>query len=265
MKKFLLKSGFTLIELMIGIAIVAIMFSATIRTMTAYHWMKMETYYSSAIRQMNIQEKIVEDMPFDKMPPEVLTVPDDGRLQLSHKHIVNNSVKIQLLDNKSQGFAGPRFIGESLLSVDSGSGLVTIFDPSFKGKKVIAYYNFMLPDYGEAATVPKNAPYEIELFNSPVVSIDNIEIVQDNRFTSIPLQKVRFFEDARKLSFDKELAGKIVRVTYLGGIIKNTCSGEFLDDDLKPSSIPTGIKLLKIRESYGGKQDIETGVMKVRK
>ncbi len=265
MKKFIFKSGFTLIEMMICIAIIAIMFTATIRVMTAYHWMIKETYYSSALRQMNIQEKIIGDTPFDKMPPEVLSVPDDGRLQLSNKHIINDSVKIQLLDNKSQGFAGSHFIDASLFNVDNETGVVTILDPACKGKKVIAAYSFLLPDYGEAFTIPKNEPYEIELFNAPALSIENIEMVNDNRFTAVPLQKVRFFEKTRKLGFDKELAGKIIRVSYIGGIIRNTCSGEFLDDDLKPSSTPTGIKLMKIRESYGGKQDIETGVMKVRK
>lgn len=265
MKKFIFKSGFALIEMMICIAIVAIMFAGTIRTMTAYHWMIKETYYSAALRQMHIQEKIIGDVPFDRMPPEVLRVPDDGRLQLSNKHIVNDSLEIQLFDSPSQGFEGPRFIDKTLLSVDSDTGLVTILDPSFKGKQVIANYDFLLPDYGEAFTVPKNEPYEIELFNPPALSIENIEMVKDNRFTSISLQKVRFFEKTQKLGFDKELAGKIVRVSYLGGIIRNTCSGEFLDDDLKPSSTPTRIKLIKIRESYGGKQDIETGVMKVRK
>lgn len=265
MKKFFLKSGFTLIEMMICIAIIAIMFAGTIRTMTAYHWMTRETYYSSALRQMNVQEKIITDTPFDKVPPEVLKVPDDGRLQLSQKHIIKGSLKIHLFDGKSQGTAAHQLLDASLFNVDTDNGMVTILDPSCKGKKVIAAYDFILPDYGEAFTVPVNEPHEIELFNSPVLSLENIEMVKDNRFTSVPLQKVKFFEETGKVGFDKEMAGKVIRVSYIGGIIRNTCSGEFLDEDLKPSSTPTSIKLLKIRESYGGKQDIETGVMKVRK
>lgn len=262
MKKFRLKSGFTLIEIMICIAIIAIMFTGAIRIMKAYHWMTRETYYSSAVRQMRAQEKIVKEMPFGGVPPEVLGVPSDGRIQLSHKHIVDGSVKVEL---SGEGAAGIKLLESSLYNVDNENGLVTVLDPSCKGKRVIVSYSFLLPDYGEAVTVPKEAPYEIELSNSPVLSIEDLETVQDNRFAEVPLQKIKLFGDTGKLGFDKELAGKIVRVSYIGGMIRNTCSGEFLDDDLKPSSTPTHIKLIKICESYGAKNDLESGVMKVRK
>lgn len=213
---------------------------------------------------MNIQKRIVGEIPFDRLPPEVLTVPGDGRLQLSHRHIVGDTVKVHILD-KSQGIPGGQFVDATLINTDSENGIITLLDPACKGRKVIVRYDFLLPDYGEAVTVPKNEPYQIELMNTPVKSIEGIETVQDNRFASIPLQSIKTFRDSEKIGFDREYAGKIVRVSYVGGIIRNICSGEFLDDDLKPSSTPTGMKLLKIRESYGGKHDIETGVMKVRK
>lgn len=45
MKKLTIISGFTLIEIMISIAILAILFAGTVKTMAAYHWMNRETYY----------------------------------------------------------------------------------------------------------------------------------------------------------------------------------------------------------------------------
>ena len=258
------KSGFTLIEIMICIAIVAILFTAGLRAMSGYHWLTREAYYSSAVRQVNIQKKLVDKMPFDSLSPQVLTIPDEGQIQLAHSNILEDSIKLSVYNNNTNGFT-PMQLDSSLLNVDIEKGTILFLDPDMKGKKVVVKYDFLLPDYGEPVTVPKNAPYDIELFNSPAKSIVKIELVENNKCTEIPLHKVTIWENSGKIGFDKEYAGKVVRVTYIGGIIKNICSGEFLDDDLVPSIKPTQLKMVQIRESYNGKEDIKTGVLKVRK
>jgi prepilin-type N-terminal cleavage/methylation domain-containing protein len=71
MKTLFKKSGFTLIELMIFIAVLAIIIVIGTGTHRYYQWLAKENNYSNAVRQMKLQKKILSSLPFDSLPPEI--------------------------------------------------------------------------------------------------------------------------------------------------------------------------------------------------
>lgn len=255
------KRGFTLIEVMIVIAIVAIIIVVTSRSISSYRWMAGETNYGSALRQAEVQKKLLEKRAFTQFPPELVTIPRDGKIKLSNENLDSKSVKVAVMENGVYSLQP----ASGIMSVDGEKGVVSIMDSSLAGKKALVYYEFLLPDYGEAATVPANEPYQVDVFNSPILKIQKVEEVRGSKFTVIPPDKYSFLRGAGKVKFNREYAGRPVRITYLGGMINNRCSGRFLGDDLEPANGPTALKLVKIKEDYGDKHDLEVGFLKVRK
>jgi len=257
--------GWTLIEIMIVIAIIAIVIGLCSRGLHSYQWLAKEGNYSAALRQMNIQKRLLSERSFNTMPPEVCVVSDTGRVQLSNKNIREGSVKVFLSDSEVGHGVFSKAAGLNFYKVDEASGILTILNPEYKGKKILVQYSFILPDYPETATVPRNEPYKIRLFNAPVRSVEKVELVEDNKTVEIMPGSYTLWLNSAEMSFDKQYSNKVVRVTYIGGMIKNTCSGRFLDENLNPSNTPTDIKLIKIVESYGARHNLETAFLKVRK
>jgi len=263
MKTLFKKTGFTLIELMIFIAVLAIIIVIGTGTHRYYQWLTKENNYSNAVRQMKLQKKILSSLPFDSLPPEIIPVETDGRVKLSNMDIVPGSVA---LFTQKDG-EGPYNIAldNKSFNVDEKNGIVTIRDTCYKGKKVFVKYSFLLPDRGEAATVPLKEPYKIRLLNNPVNVITKMELLEGNNFTLISSKFYRIKEGAKEVIIDKKYAGKVVRVTYTGSMVRNICTGEFLYDDLTPANEPARFKMVKILEDYRSLKNIETALLVVKR
>jgi len=263
MKTLFKKSGFTLIELMIFIAVLAIIIVIGTGTHRYYQWLAKENNYSNAVRQMKLQKKILSSLPFDSLPPEILPVETDGRVKLSNMDIVPGSVT---LFTRKDG-EGPYNIAldNKSFKVDEKNGIVTLKDSLYRSKKVFVKYSFFLPDRGEAATVPLKEPYEIRLLNNPVNVIMNMELVEGDKFTLISSTFYKIKEGSKEVIIDKKYAGKVVRVTYTGNMVKNICTGEFLYDELTPAREMTRFKMIKILEDYKSLKNIETALLLVKR
>lgn len=257
--------GFTLIEVMICIAIIAIVITTGAKLIKNYNWMARETHYSDAVRQMKAQKKIMSLKPFNSIPPEIHTVSRDGKIKLSNNNIIKDTVKISARDKNGTGRHFSHNIPVENFNLDENNSTLVILNNSLHGKEVLVNYKYILPDHGEAATVPEKSPYEIRLFNSPIVKLENVELVKGGKFIPISLEDYSYNKESNVICFDKKYAGKVVRVTYIGGAIKSIICGEFLDDNLQPATNPTGMKFVKIVEDYGFKHNIEIGILKVRK
>ncbi len=263
MKKLFKKTGFTLIELMIFIAVLAIIIVIGTGTHRYYQWLTKENNYSNAVRQMKLQKKILSSLPFDSLPPEILPVETDGRVKLSNMDIVPGSVTV-FTQKDGEGTYTVTMDNKSF-KVDEKNGIVTIRDNHYTGKKVFVKYSFLLPDRGEAATVPLKEPYEIRLLNNPVNVIMNMELVEGDKFTLIPSKFYKIKEGAKEVIIDKRYAGKVVRVIYTGSTVRNICTGEFLYDDLTTANEPAGFKMIKILEDYKSLKNIETALLLVKR
>ncbi|MCE1247823.1 MAG: prepilin-type N-terminal cleavage/methylation domain-containing protein [Firmicutes bacterium] len=258
MEKRPILRGFTLIEVMIFIAIIAIIFAGTFQSLIAYRWIAKENMHSEALRQMLTWKKLAADLPMESLSPCIVTISADGKAKLPQKNIVENS--ITLYDPAS----GAVLADSSSVRVDSGSGEIKVTNGKLSGKKAVAKFSFLLPTTGETAVLPASEPCRMSLINAPASKIEKVELVEGSKFEEIPPYKYKAEPDGRTIGFDKSLAGKTVRVIYYGGLVKTVCTGDFLDSDLNITGKPTGKKIVRIMESYNTGNDMETGLMRVK-
>ncbi len=212
--------AFTLIELMIGVAILALVLAVPRAAHNSVQGLVRETDYRFALRNARYQQDLLRAAPFDRLPPEVLRVRPDGTVPVSQAHLVPGSLKVRTLDGSPVG----------------------------PGRTVVADYRFFLPDRNEAHTVPTQPPYRVELVNTPVADLVGVYLAAGP--TLQPL-RARLGPERASLELPASAAGRVVVVDYLGQRVRNQVSGRFLTEGLQPTDRPSDFKLLHLQEVYG--------------
>lgn len=220
--------AFTLIEIMICIALLSIFFSIAVQRADTGGWLSQEADYRFALRSARLQLEELRALPFDSLPPQQVKVGRDGWVQLAHGQLVPGSV---------------RCLSE-VKSVDEQQGRVQV--GASVGQTVLVDYAYFVGDQGEAHTVPSSAPYRITLRNSPVVQVDRVHAYRGSQTRTVGCRQL-----GDQLEFAADLAGQVVSVDYSGARVRNQVSGIFLDDRLAPSLKPQDTRLLYVKEAYG--------------
>ena len=244
--------AFTLIEIMISIAILAILIGSLFIITSDMRWISHEADYFNAVNLMKLNDRLVSEKSFYSLPPEVKVIPPDGSVSLENRYIIPKSVVVITSDS------------DTLLpddyKLDSGNGLITFIPRKLTGKKVIVKYSYLIPDSGELCRVPEKSPFSVDLLNNPISYVLMVEKIEGNRRSLVHNSFYKYKPGDDSISFNKNMAGHVVQVRYLGEKIKNVCSGRFINPEtLNESSTPTEMKIITIREVYGGgKNKIET-------
>lgn len=226
------RRGFTLIELMICIAILAIVMVVPLTARNSLQSLTRESDYRLALRNATRQLDELRAEPFGAVPPAVLRVPADGRVRL--RDVVPDSLALSDVDGTP--LATPSLQGETVE-----------VDPALAGRQVILDYRAWLPDRQEAHTVPSRPPFVVPLVNGPALRLEAVRLATGDR--QAPLQ-ARLTEAG--VEVPGSAAGRVVVVDYLGSRVRNQVSGRFLTLDLQPARGVGPVKELRIRESYGG-------------
>lgn len=166
--------GMTLIEVMITVAILAIVIAIGSRNISSYQWMNKEIYYSSALRQGERQKNDIETASFDSLPPEVLIIPENGVLKLSNKYVDEESIRIYIMAQNNKELSSQSYTFNPLTSeihISTQQNRIP-----YKGEKALVSYAFLIPDSPEPVLVPETEPYRIELFNSPIQEVVKVEL-----------------------------------------------------------------------------------------
>lgn len=209
--------GFTLIEVMIAIALLAI-FLATMSLVwnRSLGWFNREHEYALALQ---LARSAVEDLrgrPYDSVPPIVLPSSRAGAHKVPDERLV---------------VPGTRSVREV---------------PSRGGSVAVVSYDFEVPVRGgEAARVPREAPYRIHLQNEPVREI--LDVV---RLDAGHAEAVHPTQGAPAVEFDASMAGAVVRVDYLGKV-RIVASSRFVDGDMHETKGVGVAKVIRLGVLYG--------------
>jgi len=220
--------AFTLIEIMICIALLSIFFAIVVHRADTGGWVSQEADYRFALRNARLQLEGLRSAPFDLLPPQQVKVGRDGWVQLAHGQLVPDSVRCLA----------------QVQATDNERGRVRL--KATPGQTVTVDYAYYVGDRGEAHTIPKSAPFRITLRNSPVLKVEGVHAYRGGQSRSVGCRQ---FGD--QLEFPAELGGQVVSVDYSGGKVRNQVSGVFLDDRLGSSSKPQNTRLLYVKEAYG--------------
>jgi len=247
--------AFTLIEIMISIAVLAILIGSLFIIAADMRWISHEADYFTAVKLMKLNDKLVSEKSFYSLPPEVKAIPSEGSVSLANRHIIPKSVVVITSDS------------DTLLpddyKLDPENGVMTFIPRKLTGKKIIIKYSYLIPDSGELCRVPEKPPFSVDLLNYPISDVLMVEKIEGNRRTLVHNRFYKYKPGGDSISFNKDMAGHVVQVRYLGEKIKNVCSGRFINPEtLNESSTPTEMKIITIREVYGGGGNtIETVIM----
>ncbi len=232
--------GFTLIEIMICIALLAIVVPVAFHVLNSFKWFSHEENYRYAVFQAEAQIESLKSQPFESLPPFVVTAGKDGNVRLPQRHVIQDSVKLY-----SEG----RLIPSSSFTCKDGVLSVT---GNLRGKRLVAECKVMLPSVEEAVTVPEEAPYEVHLQNRPVTEITEMREVKGACFTTLPKSVCAAVKDDI-VTVNGTLAGKVLDFTYYGERLSICMSGAFLADDLRETRASTSLKLITLEQVYGEK------------
>lgn len=236
--------GFTLMEIMVSTVIIAIMFSFIFFSVSDFRWISNETSYHNALRLLKLNDRIIKTESFDSLPPDIKVIPSTGIVELSRKPIVPESVAIVLSDGKP--------VSPEDYRVDPDQGSISWLSDPPAGKKAVIKYSYIMPDSLETCRVSEGSPHIAQLSNYPVDNIYRVEVIDRNKRTLMDRESFKVDKIPGKLTFNADMAGRIIQVKYSGEKIRSVCTSKYLDPaTLEESWNPTELKLIKITEIYG--------------
>ncbi|MGV8120862.1 MAG: prepilin-type N-terminal cleavage/methylation domain-containing protein [Candidatus Xenobiia bacterium LiM19] len=230
--------GFTLIEVMISIALLAIVIPAAFHIMNLFKWFSHEENYRYALFQAEAQIDSLKSQPFESLPPFVVTAGKDGKVVLPGRRVIQDSIRLY-----SEG----RQLPSSSFANKDGVLYVT---GAFMGKRLVAECRVLLPSIEEAVTVPDKAPFELHLLNSPVTEITGVREVRGGSFRTLSKGVCTAVKDD-VVTVNEGLAGKVLDFTYYGERLSICMNGVFVTDDLKETRRASSLKLVTLEQVYG--------------
>jgi len=230
--------GFTLIEIMISIALLAIVVPAAFHILNSFKWFSHEENYRYALFQAEAQIDSLKSQPFESLPPFVVTAEKDGKVRLPGRHIIQDSIRLYL--------EGQQLPASSFTNKD---GVLSITG-AFQGKRLVAECRVLLPSLQEAVSVPDKAPFEVHLQNSPVKEITEIREVKGSSFRPLAGSVCTAKKDDI-VTVNGSLAGQVLDFTYYGERLSICMNGVFVTDELKETRRASSLKLITLEQVYG--------------
>lgn len=224
-----MKRAFTLIEIMICIAVLAILFVTEAAHLMVFRHLRDEGREARALSQARQQLAVLHRMSFAKLPPFVGAVGRGGWTRLGPRDLLPGSISaIQL----GKGALTPE-------EVDAPAGTVRLPGAAV-GQPLLVDYEFYLPQRNEVHRISGDV---VELEDSPVHRVSGVWLGQGDR--CLPLTGWRL-EAPNRLRLPAAVRTGVVVVDYRGDQEAVVVSGSFVDESLRPSSAPTPFKLIRL-------------------
>lgn len=213
--------AFTLIELMICIALLSIWMAVPIAATANLHAVTREEHVREALRNARLQLARLERTPFEQLPPRVVR----GR-----------EVRLQEGCVEVRAREGGR---EIPARVEGGR---VRFD---RNVEAVVDYAFLPALEGEAHTV-RGAVRT----NLPLQEVLAVRLARGERSSPLSGWSAR----DGLLHLPAGLEGQVVEVDYRSSKLQLRITGKFLDESLRPSDRPTRLKLIELTELYGPRE-----------
>lgn len=239
--------GFTLIELMISIALVVITLSIGVSTLMDFGALTREVDYDKSLKNANAQLRELRQAKFDSLPPEILEVNAQGEVQLSRGHIIAGTLSVARSDSLAE---------VTVRETDPVKGTVRL-NPTLAGQKVIVNYRFQMADRSEVHFADENL--QIRLSNRPVKKVESVWLVEGEVLTAARFE----LSPDGLVTVDKAKPGQLIAVDYWGGRLQNRVQARFLNSEFQESQRPTELKELIVSEKYGGGFRLSLPLLKV--
>jgi prepilin-type N-terminal cleavage/methylation domain-containing protein len=233
-----MKRAFTLIEMMITLALLAILLTSQGSILHSLARLQRQQHFIAANRQAQRQLQEINGTPFLLLPPQVLTPDRAGWIQLGQPDIDEKSLRIHTLEGEVRTLEP--------LQVEPAKGRVRLAAP-WAGQNLLVDYAFYACERGETHRIGTDGTIQLE---DPPARVERIwQAAGDSTSPFTDWQ----FHPQSGLRLGPSAPGRVLIVDYRGKERANRVEGRFLSLDLLPQDTPSPIKLLKLREvSEGG-------------
>ena len=232
-----MKRAFTLIEMMIAIALLAILFGSGLMQSRSLSELRRQRESILASRQAESQLKHLQTIRFDQLPPQLLQPDMRGWLQVGMPDLEPDSVRIQLLEGSLETV--------KIEELDAPSGRIRVA-PRWAGRLLQIDYACFLSDRGETHRVGPQGQLQLE--NTParverVWAAHGEQLTPFTDWSFLPEQGFKLGPSAHNL---------VLMVDYRGRERSNRLSAGFVDEQLRPQATASAFKLVRLQEFYSG-------------
>lgn len=225
---------------MITIALLSILLASQGAVFHSLANLQRQQDFASAARQAEAQLKQINRVPFELLPPQVLSPDRQGWLQLGRPDLDAASLRISRLEGVPENLTP--------LQLEAGSGRVRL-GPGSAGQSLLVDYAFFACNQGETHRIGSDG--QVELENQPVVRVQQVWLARGEQ--TVPFQDWRLLAEG-SLRLGPSARGQVLMFDYRGRSQGNRVESQFLSQDLRPQTTPSPLKLLTLREVYAGKQ-----------
>jgi len=240
--------AFTLIEVMISIALIAILLTGELRVYHSLSRLRRNSEYASAGGQARDLLAQLRKLPFDKLPPQLLKADRQGWVQLGQTHVDADSIRVHRLSGPPEGV--------SLRQSRPQEGRLQV-DPKLCGQSFWIEYDFWGLQRNEVHRVPRDGLLHLE--RGPVIGVDRVSLAQGDRL--LPTQE--FTLESGQIRLGEAARGRVAVVDYRGQNSSCRIRGQFVDEQLRPQQAPSSIKLLEVRSRYQGHEEFCVSLLRM--
>lgn len=228
------RRAFTLIELMIAIAIIAIVFGVATASYLELGAFQRRLEYGESLVQSTSQLEVLRKENFDALPPQVATLDKTGRFKLSRDFVVADSIKV------SDAKTGAE-ITDWIFNAEGNS---VNFKLPVAGRTVTIEYEYCLPSTNSTYFCDSSGNIPFRLGTG--VKVRGVLVASGEQLRPMTDYKIA---DGR-IVFSPSLAKKLIVLDYVDEKNCNRVSGCFLDEQLRKTKKVSGTKLLEVREPF---------------
>lgn len=241
--------AFTLIELMIAIAILAIMFGVATSTYMQLGGLQRQIEYGHSLTQSNSQLEALRAVDFESLPPQSLTVGPENTLELAQQEVLENSIVVR---DEATGIPLTNW------TFDSKNSRLTLPKRPDKGK-VIVDYEFFLGS--QNFTQLSDAQARVALPRGVNLKIERVFLAKGDEVVTVP----DYQQKDGYLQLPAALSNQLVVLDYYDEEGRNKVSGSFLDGNFRETGRVTGTKLIQVQEPFAGVWKMSLPLIKEQK
>lgn len=245
----IVRRAFTLIEVMISVALMAIFLMGELRVYNSLTRLRRQSEYASAARQAEIQLADLRKQAFDDLPPQILKPDAQGWIQLGQKDVEATSIRILPLRGAPQPVA-PKV-------VTAGLGRVQV-DPAWAGQPLLLDYAYRPCDRNETHRVPEHGLLTLD--RGPAVRVEKVWLARGDELHPYGDWKIT----PAGLELGPTARGQVAVIDYRGENSVSRITGEFLDEQLRVQQAPSPVKRIQIESRYAGPERLRISLLKVQ-
>jgi len=241
--------AFTLIEIMVTVAIAAIVFAIATSTYMQFGGLQRQVEYDHSLTQSSSQLDMLREADFESLPPETRRVEKDQTVKLARDTILESSIVVR------DAAGGLPLTGWTF---EPASSKLRFEQPPSQGTVVVEYEFFL---GSQNLTQFSDSQARIKLPGGPGFRLEQVSLAEGDKLETLS----EYRQQGEYLQLPTHLSNKLIVLDYYDEEGKNKVSGSFLDANFQRTTGVTATKLIEVQEPFAGGWKMSLPLLKEQK